>query len=667
MNKDQKTPPPIQVRPGGGPMAGRINVQKPKNLKKTILRLLGYIGASRTLLVALLSVMLVATLCTLVSPLLQGKAIDSIETIREGEDPTLGVVYQYTVDNTVYLKNSQGEILGLAEEFSHIPMHITLKVHLWREETVGKPGETMGLFFYLICLGAACGGAALFAFFQQRIAAKLSQNTVYHMRNDLFRKISSLPIRYTDTHKHGDLMSRMTNDVENVSNAVSQSIASLISALITIIGALVFMLTISPALTLVAVLTVPLTILVSTQLAKFMRKHFVKQQRLLGVLNGQVEEMVTSYKTVVAFGKEEESVEKFAKTSEELRKCAIHAKVWGSIMGPIMNFLGNLQYVLLASVGGFLFLTKGALTIGQIQSMLQYSKNFTRPINEVANQYSGILTALAGAERIFEVMDNEPEIDEGKESPDLEKIQGNISFRQVDFGYVPGHPVLEKLDLSVEAGQKIAIVGATGSGKTTIINLLTRFYECDGGEIRIDGIPITAIPKKDLRRMIGIVLQDTVLFRDSIRKNICYGNEQATEEEMKRAAKMSKADLFIDRLPEGYETELSEGGSNLSQGQRQLLAITRAIIADPKILILDEATSNVDTRTEMDIQQALFHLMENRTSLIIAHRLSTIRDADKIIVLRKGRIVECGDHEELLRLGGEYSKLYQSQFAGIKT
>ena len=494
------------------------------------------------------------------------------------------------------------------------------------------------------------------------------------MRSDLFRKISRLPISYTDRHRHGDIMSRMTNDVENVSNAISQSVTTLFSCVITLVGALVMMMYYSWQMTLIAIVTIPLSIFISSALGKLMRKHFVRRQKLLGQLNGQVEETVTSYKTVVAYGKEEESVEKFGVISHELRSCAIRARVWGSIMGPIMNFVGNLQYVLIAATGGWMVingvvnhLTGQLISVGSVQAMLQYSKKFTHPINQIANQYSGILTALAGAERIFEIMDQADEIDEGKQMLSTEQVRGEIVFRDVHFGYLPGEPVLKGLDLTVRPGQKIAIVGATGSGKTTVVNLLTRFYEVDGGSITVDGVDIREIPKAELRRMIAIVLQDTVLFKDSIANNIKYGHADASDERMHNAARVARADHFIDRLPDGYGTMLAEGGSNLSQGQRQLLAIARAVLADPKILILDEATSNVDTRTEMHVQQAMVALMKNRTSLIIAHRLSTIRDADMIVVIRDGVVAESGDHDTLLALGGEYAKLYQNQFAGIST
>lgn len=616
-NTNKTEAPRVGLRPGGpgrGPMGGRMNAEKPKNAGKTFSRLARYIGKSRITLLLLIFLTIVIALTDLVSPKLQQLAIDTI-----------------TVDG--------GTV--------HVDFPLMLKYL-----------AAMSVFFLL---------SALLTLIQERIAVRLSTSTVYIMRRELFEKISRLPIKYTDTHRHGDIMSRMTNDIDNVSSAISQSLTSLFSGVITVIGAVVMMLWFSPAVTLVAILTIPLTLIVSSMLAKFMRKYFIRQQTLLGQLNGQVEEMVTGYTTVISYGKEPEAVEKFSAISDEFRRCSISARVWGSIMGPIMNFIGNLQYVLVAGFGGFLMLRGGNITIGSIQAMLQYSKKLSRPINMIANQYSSILTALAGAERIFDILDTPDEVDEGKSDITPADIHGDIDFEHIDFSYVEGERVLKDLSLTVNPGQKIAIVGATGSGKTTIVNLLTRFYELDGGRITIDGTDITEIPKATLRRAIAIVLQDTVLFSDTIRSNIKYGRLDATDDEMKRAAATARADTFIERLPDGYDTVLAESGSNLSEGQRQLLAIARAVLADPKILILDEATSSVDTRTEMHIQKAMAELMKNRTSLIIAHRLSTIRNADVIVVLSHGEIVETGNHDELLARGGEYSKLYESQFAGIAT
>ncbi len=612
-------PPVIALGPrrGGGPMAGRMNAEKPKKAKETLFRLLRYIGRSGAGLAILLAIMLAVTAAELTGPFFQAKAID-----------------------TITLDEATGK---LTVDFDAMKS-------------------------YLLLMGIIFATGALLSYFQGILSARLAQSTVRSMRNDLFRKISRLPIGYTDSHRHGDIMSRMTNDVENISNAVSQSVTTLFSCILTLVGALCMMVYYSPVMTLIALITIPLSIFVSSRLGKFMRKYFVRRQKLLGQLNGQVEETVTAYKTVVAYGREEASIQTFGAVSGELRKCAVKARVWGSIMGPIMNFIGNLQYVLVAATGGWMVLSgKGGVTVGSIQAMLQYSKRLTHPINQIANQYSSILTALAGAERIFEIMDQEDEVDRGTRSLSAESVKGDIVFENIRFGYLPGEEVLKGLNLNVRAGQKIAIVGATGCGKTTVVNLLTRFYELNGGRITVDGVDITEIPKKDLRSMIAIVLQDTVLFSDTIENNIKYGHPKATDRQMEDAAETAKARKFIGRLPEGYQTVLAASGANLSQGQRQLLAIARAVLADPKILILDEATSNVDTRTEMRIQEAMVALMKNRTSLIIAHRLSTIRDADKIVVIKDGVVAEEGNHEDLLAKGGEYAKLYSNQFAGIAT
>lgn len=610
--------PMVEMRPGGGPHGpggphSRMNAEKPKDLKGTLSKLIRYIGKNSMLLIALLVLVVLIALLNLAGPALQAEAIGAITIDTEG---------------------------------AHVDFD--------------------KLYIVVIVMAAVYILSSALTYLQGVAAAKLSQNTVRTLRADLFAKISYLPIRYTDTHRHGDIMSRMTNDVENISNSVSQSIASLFSAVITLIGSFVMMLYYSPILTLVAIVTIPLTIIVTTNLSKFMRKYFVAQQRILGQLNGHIEETVTGYKTVMAYSKEESSIEEFRKISSEYRKVGIKANIWGGIMGPCMNMIGNLGYLLIAAVGGYLA-ANASLGIDAIQAVLQYSKQFTRPINEIANQYSQILTAIAGAERVFEIMEAGSEPDDGKNPITPDEINGNIVFDDIRFSYKEGEPVLKGFSLDVKQGQKIAIVGATGSGKTTVVNLLTRFYDIDSGKITIDGIDIMDIPKNTLRRAIAIVLQDTVLFSDTIAANIRYGKLDATDEELRRAAATANADVFVERLPEGYNTVLAESGSDLSQGQRQLLSIARAVLADPKILILDEATSSVDTRTEMHIQSAMVALMKGRTSLIIAHRLSTIRDADKIVVLDGGVVAEVGSHEELLAKKGAYYRLYQNQYAGFAT
>lgn len=609
-------PPMPPMGPGGrkpgGPHGARLTMEKPKDARNTLKKLIGYIGRNRYLFFALIGVMLIITLLNLAAPSIQQIAIDCITLTKK----------KTSVD------------------FSAL-------------------GRT------LIGLGAVYLLSSVFTYMQGIFSAKLSQYTVKTMRKDLFSSLVRLPIKYLDTHSHGDIMSRMTNDVENISTTISQSIGSLISGVLTIVGTVVIMLLYSPLLTLISLSTVFLTIFVSGVLTKYMKKYFIKQQVLLGEINGEVEEMVVGYRTVVSYGKEQDAVDKFEKMSNNLKKCGIKAQIFGGVMGPCMNLISNFGFILIAAFGGW-FAIKGFITVGTIQAFILYSKQFSRPINEIANQFANIQTAIAGAERIFEVMDADKETDEGKADFEVENVKGDIDFKHIDFSYVPEKQVLKDLDLEVKAGQKIAIVGATGSGKTTIVNLLTRFYPVDSGEITIDGQSIYDIPKDKLRRSIAIVLQDTVLFKDTIEENIRYGRENATLDEIK-AAKFANADEFIERLSEGYDTVLAEGGSNLSQGQRQLLSIARAVLADPKILILDEATSSVDTRTEMHIQSAMVALMKNRTSLIIAHRLSTIRDADKIVVIDGGRVAEQGSHEELIAAKGCYYRLYQTQFSGVKT
>lgn len=610
--------PPMGPKGPGGPGGppgrhSRINGEKPKNGKKTLAKLLRYIGRSKYIFFALMAVMLIITGLNLAAPSIQQRAIDFITITEKRLNVDLG-----------------------------------------------------GLGRSLVLLGVVYAASSVFTYLQGILSAKLSQYTVKTMRRDLFDNLVHLPIKYFDTHRHGDLMSRMTNDVENISTTISQSIGSLISGVLTVLGSFAIMMVYSPLLTLISLSTIFLTIIVSSVMTKFMRKYFMQQQILLGRINGHVEEMVTGYRTVVAYSKEQDAIDEFSSMNDELRRCGIRAQICGGVMGPLMNCISNFGFVLIAAFGGW-FTMRGMITVGTIQAFILYSKQFSRPINEIANQYANIQTAIAGAERIFEVMEAEHETDNGASDFTAENVKGDICFKDVVFGYEEGKTVLKGLDLDVKRGQKIAIVGATGSGKTTVVNLLTRFYDIDSGSITVDGVPITDIRMAELRRSIAIVLQDTVLFSGTIEDNIRYGKEDASPEEVKPAAAHANADEFIERLPEGYAAQLSEGGSNLSQGQRQLLAIARAVLADPPILILDEATSSVDTRTEMHIQSAMVALMKNRTSLIIAHRLSTIRDADKIVVIDGGRVAEMGSHDELIALGGCYYKLYQTQFAGNKT
>ena len=590
--------------PGGPGAMGRM-IEKPKDIKGTIARLAEYFKKSARLMILLVAAVVLVTLTSLISPAIQGSSIDAI-------------------------KNAQWDKLNIL----------------------------------LIWLLVSYGLHTLFALSQSIISARLSQSIVRALRYDLFKKIDNLPISYLDTHSNGDVMSRLTNDVDNISNTVFQSLGSLISGVLTITGTIIIMFWYCWQLTLVTLLTVLLTVFVTKKMSVKMRSVYRKRSKVLGRLNGEAEEMITGYKTVVAYNKQDYIIDEFTGISEELTREGIRAEILGGSMGPIMNSISNLSFVIVAAFGGY-FAYTGLITIGVISAFIIYARQFSRPINEIAQLYGALQTAVAGAERVFELIDNPDEDNSGK--LDMQNTKGEISFENVDFSYIPGKQVLYDFNLDVKPGEKIALVGATGSGKTTVVNLLMRFYPVDSGSILIDGNSIYDISRNELRRNTAIVLQDTVLFSDTIANNIRYSNPDATLEEVKRAAKMANIDTFIERLPQKYDTVLKRAGASLSQGQRQLITIARAILADPRILILDEATSSVDTRTERKIQDAMVNLMKNRTSLIIAHRLSTIADADKIVVMDKGRVVETGNHKELLDKKGYYHKLYMTQFAGIDT
>ena len=521
--------------------------------------------------------------------------------------------------------------------------------------------EVSGVLALMILLYALHGAATLL---QGYLSARLSQRIIGRLRGDLFHKIVNLPVSYLDSRSHGDIMSRMTNDAENVSTVISQSLSSLFSGILTLIGTIIVMLSFNVPLTLLTCSSVILSIWLTKIISELMHKYYVMRQTLLGQLNGTVEEKITNTKTVTAYNLQDAVIKDFSKTSDELTKAGIIAEIIAGSMGPLHNMLNNVSFVIVAAFGAW-FALRGFISIGVISAFVVYSKQFSRPINELAQLYGQIQTALAGAERIFAVLDEESENKDGDKNDPVR--EGVIEFKKVNFSYVPGKQVISDFSLKVEAGKKIALVGSTGSGKTTIVNLLMRFYDVDSGSILIDGTDIRDVSTDALRDSIGIVLQDTVLFTDTVRANLKYADPSISDEKMIEASALSNCDSVVNALSDGYDTVLTLSGASLSQGQRQLITIGRAFLSFPRILILDEATSSVDTRTEKHIQDAMFRLMENRTSLIIAHRLSTIRDADLIVVMDNGRITEMGTHEELLDLKGNYYRLYMTQFAGQAT
>ncbi len=587
---------------GRRPGNRNLTVEKAKDKKGTLKRLIAYFAAEKAMIIGLLAAVIVVVICSVYAPKLQSNAIDIIPS-------------------------------GRFKELT--PILITMVV------------------VYII--------HSICTFLQTKISAVLSQNIVKKMREDLFRHIVNLPVRYLDSNSHGDIMSRMTNDIENISTTVSQSLSSMFSGILTIIGTVIMMTVLCPQLALLSCVTVILTVIATKFLSKAMKKFFTKRQVLLGNLNGTVEEMVTGYKSVVAYNRQENVIKDFNNVSDELTRVGIIAEILGGSMGPVMNVINNISFVIIAAFGGY-FAINHIISIGVISAFIVYAKQFGRPIDELAQIYGQIQTAIAGAERVFAVMDEPLEDKSGDKN--MDKLEGVIKFKDVNFSYTKDKQVLYDFNLQVKAGQKVALVGSTGSGKTTVVNLLMRFYDVDSGEILIDDVNIKDIDCATLRKNTAIVLQDTVLFADTIKNNLKYSNEAATDEQMYAAAAMSNCDTMINKMPLKYDTELMAEGENISQGQRQLLSIARAFLAQPKILILDEATSNVDTRTEKHIQDAMLKLMENRTSLIIAHRLSTIQDADIIVVMDEGHIVEAGNHKELLNKMGRYYKLYMTQFAG---
>jgi len=600
----------------GGMGAMGMPVQKAKNFKATLKRLLTYMLPFRTQLALVLLTAVLSTMFSIVAPKLMGQA------------------------TTTLFEGSMAKIKGVAGakiDFDTI-IHIVL---------------TLAALYIL---------SSVLTFIQQRIMVGVTQKMVYNLREQISDKLTRVPLSFFDSRSQGDTMSRATNDVDTISSTMQQSLTQLITSIVTLLGIIIMMLTISPLLTLVTLITLPLSILGTKMIASRSQQFFKGQQRTLGELNGHVEEMYTGHTIVKAFGHERKSVERFNEINDRLYHSGWKAQFISGLIFPLMSFIGNIGYVFVSVIGGVL-VTNGAIRIGDILAFIQYSGQFGMPITQVANIANVIQSTIAAAERIFELLDEPEEVQQRADAPISKPVHGHVTFEHVAFSYKEDTPLITNMNIEVQPGQTVAIVGPTGAGKTTIVNLLMRFYELSGGQIRIDGSDTRDMARSDLRELFGMVLQDTWLFNGTIRDNIAYGREQASEADIIAAAKAAYADHFIRTLPDGYDTVLNEEASNLSHGQKQLLTIARAILADPAILILDEATSSVDTRTEVSIQKAMNHLMEGRTSFVIAHRLSTIRDADLILVMNHGSVIEQGTHEQLLEQKGFYADLYNSQFA----
>nr|WP_242945275.1 ABC transporter ATP-binding protein [Alkalibacter saccharofermentans] len=593
--------------------AMQMPVEKPKDFKGTFRRLLLYLKPYKIHLVTVFFLALASTTFNIGAPRVMALAVNKLQ---EGFVSSLGIDFDY----------------------------------------IAK---------ILVILTAMYVLSSLFNLSMGLVMSGVSQKTVRDLRREVDLKFSKLPLSYYDKHPHGDMLSRVTNDVDTIANTLQQSLTQMITSTVSIIGYIVMMLTISPVLTLIVIATLPFYVIVTANVAKRAQKYFAAQQKELGDLSAHVEEMFSGHKIVKAYNMESDSIKKFKEVNERLYNQGWKAQFVSGIMFPLMNIISNVGYVFISVIGG-IWITGDILKIGDILAFIQYSRSFTMPIVQTSNIANILQSTIACAERVFQVLDETEEVSDNKEDDFNDKLEGSVEFKKVNFSYTPEVPLINDMNLKVERGHTVAIVGPTGAGKTTLVNLLMRFYEIDSGAITLGGVDIRNLSRSRLRRHFGMVLQDTWLFNGTIRDNILYGREKATEDEMISAATAARADHFIRTLQDGYDTVLNEEASNLSQGQKQLITIARALLADPQILILDEATSSVDTRTELLIQEAMGTLMKNRTNFVIAHRLSTIKNAETILVMDKGSIIEMGNHYELMEENGFYADLYKSQFAGYE-
>jgi ATP-binding cassette subfamily B multidrug efflux pump len=598
----------FSMRPGRGARMGGMRFEKAKNVRGTMLRLAGYLRPYRVAIAAVLVLSGLGAVVSLAGPYLMGQAINAIAA-RQG---------------------------------------------------------TAAILRLVLLMIASFGAAWLAQTGQGVLVATTAQKAMRALRAELFAHLQTLSLRFYDSRSAGDLMSRLTNDMDAVSRVLSQNVTMLFSGLLTLVGILIVMFLLNVWMALASMIFLPLMVVLVAAVGRKTRGAFRSYQRNLGILNGRLEETYSGQRVVMAFGQEKRALAAFDEANADVRKVGVYAMAYALLVMPMMGIISNANVAVIAGLGGWLTV-KGLASIGLIATFITYSRRFAEPLRQLGDLYNQIQSALAGAERIFEAVDVEPDLVDEPDARELPRVRGDVTFQDVSFSYVPDVPVLQDISLSARAGERIALVGPTGAGKTTLVNLLTRFYDLDSGAILVDGHDIRTITKASLRRQLGIVLQQTFLFAESVMENIRYGRLEASDEDVVAAAKLADADRFISRLPHGYQTELSERGANLSEGQRQLIAIARAILADPRILVLDEATSSVDTRTEVEIQRALHELMKGRTSFVIAHRLSTIRNADRIVVIEGGRVVEQGSHDELIAAAGAYRRLYMSQFRGGAT
>jgi ATP-binding cassette subfamily B multidrug efflux pump len=639
--------PPMRGPFGGGPFGGAgLPAEKPMTFGPSVRRLLRRLTPERGAVAAVLALAFTSVGFAVAGPKVLGQATDVIFTGVLGRRLPSDITKEQAV--AAARAAGHGNIADLLARADVVP---------------GQGIDFAELGTVLLWAAALYVAASVFSWLQGHLLNNVVQRTVLRLRADVEDKLHRLPLRYFDTQPRGELLSRVTNDIDNVSQTLQQTMSQMLTSLLTVVGVVAMMCVISPLLALIALVSIPLSIVVTTRIAKRSQKMFVAQWRHTGELNAHIEEAFTGHELVTVFGRRREVAEQFGRRNDALFEASFGAQFISGMIMPSMMFIGNLNYVVIAVVGGVRVAT-GAISLGDVQAFIQYSRQFTQPLTQVASMANLLQSGVASAERVFQLLDAEEQVTDPPPPPTRPSRHGRVEFEHVSFRYEPDRPLIEDLSLLAEPGHTVAIVGPTGAGKTTLVNLIMRFYELDAGRITLDGVDITTLPRAELRSSIGMVLQDTWLFGGTIRANIAYGNPAATEEQIHAAAEATFVDRFVSSLPDGYDTVIDEEGSNVSAGEKQLITIARAFLSDPSLLILDEATSSVDTRTELLVQRAMGALRADRTSFVIAHRLSTIRDADLILVMEAGRIVESGTHDELLAAGGAYQRLYAAQFRG---